>query len=248
MKRRNMIIYICALTAVFLIGASSTALPQLRQADDDSLKIHRLHLLMNQGLIMFLDGIDLRMVANMNMSTAFDAESEKYASLSMEKGRKTIELALRGEQNEILVEQGFGDHPLMKTAQELGNTMLDLLALLEKMKIDQMTGETMEIHHMHLLLNRGLENVAQGSNMIMVTLLSSIPQIDEYLENQGWIMVKEGTTLIADVTQSEPYKRLQKKESSSTEDSLFAQTRQCADLSLKIADILSRMNVGGGSQ
>ena len=58
MKRRNMIVYICALTAVFLIGASSTALPQLRQADDDSLKIHRLHLLMNQGLIMFLRFMD----------------------------------------------------------------------------------------------------------------------------------------------------------------------------------------------
>ena len=245
-SKRFMAVLLIILTLVF--ATSSVTNAQLRQADDDSLKIHRLHLLMNQGLIMFLDGIDLKMVANMNMSTAFDAESEKYASLSMEKGRKAIELALRGEQNEILVEQGFGDHPLMKTARELGETMLDLLALLEKMKIDQMTSETMEIHHMHLLLNRGLENVAQGSNMIMVTLLSSIPQIDQYLENQGWIMVKEGTTLIAEVTQSEPYKRLQKKEGSSSKDSLFAQTKQCADLSLQIADILSRMNVGSGGQ
>jgi len=200
---------------------------------------------MNHGLIMFLDGIDLRMISNMKMSTTFDEQSEEYAAHSMKKGRKAIELALRGEQNEILVEQGFGDHPLMKTARELGDTMLDLLTVLEKMETGPMTSEAMEVHHMHLLLNRGLENVAQGSNMIMSTLLGSIPQIDQYLENQGWIMVKEGKTLIAEVTQSEPYKRIQKAEGSSGEDPLFAQTRQCAELSLKIADILSRMSVGG---
>jgi hypothetical protein len=231
-----------------LLASSPTANAQIRTTEDDSTKIHRLHVLMNQGLIMFLDGIDMRMVSNMKMSTSFDAKSEGYASNGMKKGRKAIELALRGEQNEILVEQGFGDHPLMKTARELGETMLALLTLLEKMEMGQMTSETMEIHHMHLLLNRGLEDVAQGSNMIMATLLASIPQIDEYLENQGWIMVKEGTTLIADITQSEAYKRILKTESSSREDLLLAQTRQCADLSLKIADILSRMNIGSGSQ
>ena len=126
--------------------------------------------------------------------------------------------------------------------------MLDLLTLLEKMEMGQMTSETMEIHHMHLLLNKGLENVAQGSNMIMATLLGSIPQIDQYLENQGWIMVKEGKTLIAEIIQSQPYKRILKTEPASSENPLFVQTRQCADLSLKIADILSRMNVGSGSQ
>jgi len=243
-----MIIYICALTVVFLIGASSTALPQLRQADDDSLKIHRLHVLMNQGLIMFLDGIDMKMISNMKMSTSFDETSEKYASLSMKKGREAIELALRGEQNEILVEQGFGDHPLMKTARQLGETMLDLLTVLEKMEMGQMTSEMMEIHHMHLLLNRGLEDVAQGSNMIMTTLLASIPQIDQYLENKGWTMVKEGKTLIAEVIQSEQYKKILKTEDTASESPLFKQTRQCADLSMKIADILSRMNVGSGGQ
>lgn len=244
MNKMKRIVITLAAVSTLLFAASSVTTAQLRQADDDSLKIHRLHVLMNQGLIMFLDGLDLKMVANMNMSTTFDAESKRYASSGMEKGRQAIELALNGEQNEILVEQGFGDHPLMKTARELGETMLDLIALLEKMEMRQDTSETMEIHHMHLLLNRGLESVAQGSNMIMVTLLSSIPLIDQYLENQGWLMVKEGKTLIADVTRSEAYKKILKAENTSDENSLFSQTRQCADLSLAIADILSRMNVG----
>ena len=220
---------------------------QFIQRDDGSARIHRLHVLMNHGLIMFLDGVNLKMIFDMKMSTSFEAKSEEYASHGMEKGRNAIELALRGEQNEILVEQGFGDHPLMKTARELGDTMLDLLLVLEKMELGRATSETMEIHHMHLLLNKGLESVAQGSNMIMASLLASIPQIDQYLENQGWIMMKEGKTLIADVAQSEPYKRIQQTESS-RDEALFAQTRQCADLSLKIADILSRMNIRGSSQ
>jgi hypothetical protein len=61
-------------------------------------------------------------------------------------------------------------------------------------------------------------------------------------------MLKEGTTLIADITQSEAYKKILKTESSSIKNLLLTQTRQCADLSLKIADILSRMNIGSGSQ
>jgi len=221
---------------------------QFLQVEDDSTRIHRLHVLMNHGLIMFLDGINLKMVANMKMSTSYGEQSEGYASKSMDEGRKAIVLALRGEQNKILVEQGFGDHPLMKIAQELGSTMLDLLTLLEKMEMGRMTNETMEIHHMHLLLNKGLENVAQGSNMIMATLLGSIPQIDQYLENQGWIMMKEGQTLIAEIVQSVPYKRLQKTEKLFTEDPLYARTIKCADLSQRIADILSGMNIGSGSQ
>jgi len=248
MRRVNLLCIFLALFFAAWFAVAPVAFAQIRTTEDDSMRIHRLHMLMNHGLIMFLDGINLKMVSNMKMTTSFDEQSEGYASKGMEEGRKAIELALSGEQNEILVEQGFGDHPLMKTARELGSTMLDLLTLLEKMEMEMMTNETMEIHHMHLLLNKGLENVAQGSNMIMATLLGSIPQIDQYLENQGWIMVKEGKTLIADITQSESYRKIQKTEGSSGESgesTLFAQTRQCADLSLKIADILSRMNIGG---
>jgi len=248
MKRKNTFTLMLSIILLLLVLFPPFAQAQLRQSDDNSTKIHRLHVLMNQGLIMFLDGIDLKMVANMNMSTTFDTESKRYASNGMEKGRQAIELALNGEQNEILVEQGFGDHPLMKTARELGKTMLELISVLEKMEMIKMTDETMEIHHMHLLLNRGLESVAQGSNMIMVTLLSSIPQIDQYLENQGWTLVKEGKTLIAEVIESQPYKKILKAENTSSESPLFKQTRQCADLSLKIADILSRMNIGSGGE
>ncbi len=102
-----------------------------------------------------------------------------------------------------------------------------------------------------MLMNQGLIMFLDGidikmvSNMIMVTLLASIPQIDEYLENQGWIMVKEGKTLIAEVTRSDIYRKILETEGTSIENPLFVQTRKCADLSLKISDILSRMNIGG---
>ncbi len=102
-----------------------------------------------------------------------------------------------------------------------------------------------------MLMNQGLIMFLDGvhikvvSNMIMVTLLASIPQIDECLENQGWIMVKEGRTLIEEVTRSDIYRRILETEGTSIENPLFVQTRQCADLSLKNADILSRMHIGG---
>ncbi len=125
------------------------------------------------------------------------------------------------------------------------------LPLKSSSQIRQTKDDSSRIHRLQVLMNQGLIMFLDGvhikvvSNMIMVTLLASIPQIDECLENQGWIMVKEVRTLIGEVTRSDLYRRILETEGTSIENPLFVQTRQCADLSLKIADILSRMNIGG---
>jgi len=143
--------------------------------------------------------------------------------------------------------------------QRVFNTGLTILAVLllvtlpfkSSSQIRQTEDDSSRIHRLHVLMNQGLIMFLDGidikvvSNMIMVTLLASIPQIDECLENQGWIMVKEGRTLIGEVTRSDLYRRILETEGTSIENPLFVQTRQCADLSLKNADILSRMNIGG---
>ena len=240
MERTKRFISTVVFTAILSLAASSTVAAQPRHRDDGSFKIHRLHVLMNHGLIMFLDGINLKMISNMKMSPVFDQRTEDYALRNIEKGKRSIEMALKGDQMEILVEQGFGEHPLMKTALDLGETMLELIDVLEKMDMGEVTPDNMELHHMHILVNKGLENVAQGSNMIMATLLNSIPQIDTYLKNHGRNMVTNGRALIVEVSQGEEYTRVLE---SSADDLLIAQTRRCAVLSLKIADILSRMEV-----
>ena len=230
--------FIAALLGLMLFTPGVEA--QLRQADDDSTRIHRVHVLMNHVLIMFLDGINLKMISNMKMSPVFDPRTEAYALQNMEKGKKALEMALRGEQMEILLEQGFGDHPLMKTAMELGEAMLELVSVLEKMDMDKVTPENMALRHMHLLLNKGLENVAQGSNMIMGTLLASIPQIDRYLQNQGRNMVTNGRALIVEVSSGEEYVKALE---GSGNRHFIDQTKRCTELSLDMADILSRMEM-----
>ena len=153
-----------------------------------------------------------------------------------------------GELYEFLVELGFKEHPLMVTARELGETMLELMDVLESMKMDQMDDEMMDMHHMHLLINEGLEDVVQGSNMIMATLLSSIPEIDQFLQNHGRNMVKDGRAIIVGMIESETYMNLKQKEKTPGENSFASQTKRCADLSLKIADILSRMEIEKSAQ
>ena len=248
MRQKIFIFGVPFVAVLLLLSFPMRANARFFQEEDDSTRIHRLHVLMNHGLIMYLDGINMKMISKMRMSSLLDTKTRDYALQNMERGKKAIELALNGDQKEILIEQGFGDHPLMKTALELGGTMLELLAVLDKMDMEQMTGERMEIHYMHLLLNKGLKDVAQGSNMIMTTLLVSIPQIDRYIENQGWINVKMGKTLMEDVTRSDPFRQTLKMGDPSGVDSLLTQTRQFAQLSQEIAAIISRMNIGGNSQ
>lgn len=235
---------ITLLMLLFTVVLSGAAHADIRLQDDDSSRIHRLHVLMNHGLIMFLDGINLLMVADMKMSPAFDEMTADYAKRNMAKGKKDIEQALAGDHMEILVEQGFEDHPLMKAAKDMGRTMLELVYLLEDMEMDQFVSKHMDLHHMHLLLNKGLKDVASGSNMIMATLLSSIPQVDQYLQMHGRNMIKDGRALIVGITQSDAYRRLQGKPDSPGGDRLVRQTKQCVDLSLRIVDILARMEMG----
>jgi hypothetical protein len=114
--------------------------------------------------------------------------------------------------------------------------------------MDQMTDEMMDMHHMHLLINEGLADVVQGANMIMTTLLSSIPEIDQFLQNHGRNMVKDGRAVIEDMIASETYMNLKQNEKIPGENYFVSQTKKCADLSLKIADILSRMEIEKSAQ
>jgi hypothetical protein len=233
---------------VVILAVTSTAKAAFRLEDDESTKIHRLHVLMNHGMIMFLDGINTKMIADMGMSPAIDPKAAAYSVRHMKMGRKIVEMGLHGELYEFLVELGFKEHPLMVTARELGENMLELMDVLESMKVDQMADEMMDMHHMHLLANEGLEDVVQGSNMIMATLLSSIPEIDQFLQNHGRNMVKDGRAVIEDMIASETYINLKQKEKTPGENSFASQTKRCADLSLKIADILSRMEIEKSAQ
>lgn len=241
MRHSNPFILSFVLILAVTILLPPTASAQIRTfEEDDSSKIHRLHVLMNHGLIMFLDGINLRMISSMRMSPQVDYRTETFALHNIRKGEKAIETALTGDQMQILVEQGFGDHPLMRTAVELGETMLKLVEVLQEMDMEVTNQNLMDLHHMHLLTNKGLMNIAQGSNMIMATLLASIPQIDMYLANHGRNMAKEGRALIVEISGSSKYKELLK---SSGNEQFVAQRKQCTDLSLKIADILARMQM-----
>ncbi len=236
---------IAALFLLFFMFFTGTGNAVIRLQDDDSTRIHRLHVLMNHGLMMFLDGINLLMVADMKMAPSFDEMAADYAKRNMAKGRRDIEQALASDHMEILVEQGFGDHPLMTTARDLGKTMLELIYLLEDMEMDELASESMDLHHMHILLNKGLKDVANGSNMIMATLLSSIPQVDQYLAKHGRNMIKDGRALIVSITRSEAYRTLQKRTESARRNRIRQQTQQCVDLSLQIVDILARMKLVG---
>lgn len=244
MRRKNCLWCTAGILIALIFSLPGSANSAIRLQEDDSSRIHRLHVLMNHGLIMFLDGINLLMVADMKMSPSFDEMAADYAKRNMAKGKRDIEQALASDHLEILVEQGFGDHPMMAIAKDLGRTMLELVYLLEDMEMDEFAKESMNLHHMHLLLNKGLKDVANGSNMIMATLLSSIPQVDQYLQRHGRNMIMDGRVLIVRITRSDAYKELQKITESSRKNKISRQTKQCVDLSLQIVDTLARMKLG----
>ena len=51
---------------------------------------------------------------------------------------------------------------------------------------------SMDMHHMHTLMNHGLEMVAEGSNMVMLAEMKMTPSVDPMTLEHGRHMIKSG--------------------------------------------------------
>ena len=87
MRRYSELITV-AVTLVLLLAVTSTTHAAFRLEEDESAKIHRLHVLMNHGMIMFLDGVNTKMISDMGMSPAIDPKAAAYSARHMNMGKK----------------------------------------------------------------------------------------------------------------------------------------------------------------
>jgi hypothetical protein len=197
-SKKRLLGAVMAVAFMLSIGLSGTAHAQ--HGGDASMDMHHLHMLMNHGLEMVAEGSNMVMLAEMKMASTIDPMTLEHGRHMIKSGKEVIEHALKGPEMQAMHTAGHGDDPLMKYTHELGNAMMDVVTMLEKMSMEgPMSPDMMTMHHMHIMINHALEMAAQGSNMVMMGQMGMSKDIDKYSNEHGKMMLSDARAVLTEV-------------------------------------------------
>ncbi len=101
----------------------------------------------------------------------------------------------------------------------------------------------MDMHHMHILMNHGLEMVAEGSNLAMLANMKMVPALDPMTLEHGRQMMKEGKEVIEHVLKGPEMQSMHKAGHGG--DALMKYTHELGNAELTVTDLLENMNMEG---
>ena len=210
-----------------------------------SMQMHHLHILMNHGLEMVVEGSNMAMLANMKMAPSLDTMTADHGLAMIKSGKEVIEHALKGSEMQAMHKAGHGDDPLMKYTHELGNAELSVADLLEKMSTEgPMSADMMTMHHMHIMINHVVEMAAQGANMVMLGQMGMAGDIDKYSVEHGKMMLSEAKTMLNDIMVGKAMMDMHQKGVTKGNE-MMADTHKIGDAAKTVIDLLDKMASAG---
>lgn len=136
---------------------------------------------------------------------------------------------------------GHGDAPLMNYTHELGNAIMTVADLLDKMSMEgPMSDDMMTMHHMHIMINHALEMAAQGSNMVMLGQMGMSKDIDKYSIEHGKMMLSDARAVLTEVMTGKAMTGMHEKGVASG-NAMMADTHKIGDAAKKVIDLLDKM-------
>ena len=245
MKNQNKMSYsIFALAFLLSVGPFYSAHAEEmshEHGSDASMQMHHLHILMNHGLEMVVEGSSMVMLGDMKMAPSIDTMTLEHGRAMIKSGKEVIEHAFKGPEMQAMHKAGHGDAPLMKYTHELGQAELSVADLLEKMSMEgPMSGDMMTMHHMHIMMNHALEMAAQGSNMVMLGQMGMAEDIDKYSMNHGKMMLSDAKSMINEVKGGKAMTDMHQKGVTGG-NAMMAETHKIGDAAKKVVDLLDKM-------
>jgi hypothetical protein len=212
---------------------------------DASMQMHHLHILMNHGLEMVVEGSNMVMLADMRMAPSLDPMTAEHGRAMIKSGKEVIEHALKGPEMQAMHKAGHGDAPLMKYTHELGEAELSVVNMLEKMSMEgPMSADMMTMHHMHIMMNHALEMAAQGSNMVMLGQMGMAGDIDKYSMDHGKMMLSDAKAMVNEVMGGKAMTDMHQK-GVVMSNAMMAETHKIGDAAKKVVDLLDKMTSAG---
>jgi|SRR5208282_249124 len=101
----------------------------------------------------------------------------------------------------------------------------------------------MEMHHMHILMNHGLEMVTEGSTMVMLAEMKMAPSLDHLTLEHGRHMITNGKELIEHAMSGHEMKSMHK--AGHGDDPLMKYTHELGHAMTEYANIVDNMGMEG---
>jgi len=103
--------------------------------------------------------------------------------------------------------------------------------------------EAMDMHHLHILMNHGLEMVAEGSNLVMLANMKMTPAVDSMTAEHGKKMIKTGKEVIEHALKGPEMQALHK--AGHGDDPMMKYTHELANAIMTVSDQLETMSMEG---
>jgi hypothetical protein len=206
-----------------------------------SMKMHHIHILMGHGLGMVTEGTNLVMIAAMKMSPGTDGMTGDHGQKMIDNGKSVVQRALSGDEMMKMHKEGMKDDPMMKDTHGLGESILKYIDIVQKMKMDTMDKDMMDMHHMHLMINHALAMAAEGSNLVMLGDMKMAGDLDKYTVDHGRKMLKDAKATLAGVSDSKAMMGMHKAGKGPKDDPMMAETHNLIETALKIIDYFEKM-------
>jgi hypothetical protein len=209
------------------------------------MEMHHLHEMMNHGLEMAAGGSNMVMLAEMKMAPSLDPMALEHGRQMMKSGKEMIERALNGPEMQGMHKAGHADDPIMKYTHELGEAMMKVVDMLEKMSMEgPMSADMMTMHHMHIMVNHALEMAAEGASMTMLGKMGMAGNVDKFSVDHGGMMMKDARKLLDEVFGGKAMTEMHEK-GVKMDNTMMDQTHKLGEAAAKVIDLLEKMPSGG---
>jgi hypothetical protein len=245
MKNTKLLLMLLALLLPLLVtGCASKNTGQDSMAGDDmNMKMHHQHMLMNHGLSMVTEGSNEIMLAYMDMAPKVDAIAHEHGHNMLNNGKKVINYALSGPEMMKMMKGEHAQTAHMKYTHEIGESMLVVVDLLEKMaKSGSMPADMMAMHHQHMLINHAMDMAAQGANMVMLGKMGMVGgDIDTYSVDHGNMMLNNAQSQLTEVMSGAAMMDMHAKGKTPGGHADMMSTHKLGEAAMKVVHLLNNM-------
>lgn len=242
MKNKLSVMMLLALLLPILVAGCAGKNYWQGPSGNKNMEMHHLHAMMNHGLSMVTEGSNAIMVSYMKMSPKIDAIGHEHGHNMMNMGKAVINQSLSGPEMMRMMKGNNANSEHMNYSHELGESMLVVVDLLEKMaKAGSLPKDMMDMHHQHLLINQAMNMAAQGANMVMLGEMGMAGDVDTFSVQHGERMLNNANSLLTEVLSGDAMMDMHAKGKTPEGQSDMMATHNLGETALKVVHLLSNM-------
>lgn len=226
--------------SLIMFGSANAEEMRHKHGKDADMTMHHMHTMMSHGLVMVTEGSNMVMLGEMKMAPGVDKKTLQHGQHMIKEGKDLITRALSGPEMTAMMKK-HAKAPLMEYTHELGEAMLKITDILEKMPMEDMSSpDMMTMHHMHIMINHALGMAAEGSNMVMLGRMGMAKDVDKFSVEHGKMMMKDAHALLNEVFEGKAMKEMHEK-GVKMDNAMMAETHNLGEAAGKVIDLLEKM-------